>query len=187
MDYYDLKGLVEELLADLHIEKVSYMPENTPNFHPGKCARIEKEGLTLGIMGEIHPIVKNNYKLPEPPLLAAVLDLDRLLNEVVDLFDVETIPDQPPVLEDLALVVNEDIPAKAVQALILQTGGSILIEVRLFDVYRGDQVGDGKKSLAYSLVYQHPEKTLTDQEVASVRNKIVKRLEKELGAKLRDW
>ncbi len=187
MDYYDLKGLVEELLADLHIEKVSYMPENTPNFHPGKCARIEKEGLTLGIMGEIHPIVKTNYKLPEPPLMAAVLDLDCLLNEVVDLFDVETIPDQPPVLEDLALVVNEDIPAQAVQSLILQTGGSILTEVRLFDVYRGDQVGDGKKSLAYSLVYQHPEKTLTDKEVASVRNKIVKRLEKELGAKLRDW
>lgn len=138
-------------------------------------------------MGEIHPIVKDNYKLPGSPLIAAVLDLDILLNEVDDLFAVEAIPDQPPVLEDLALVVDDDLPADDVQSLILQTGGETLTEARLFDVYRGEQLGEGKKSLAYSLVYQHPEKTLTDNEVAAIRDKIVKRLEKELGAKLRSW
>ena len=71
--------------------------------------------------------------------------------------------------------------------MIEQTGGKILTEVRLFDLYRGEQLGEGKKSLAYSLVYQHPEKTLTDKEVLAIRNKIVKRLEKELGAQLRSW
>ena len=187
MDFYDLKGLIEELMTDLHIEDVSYIPDIHPSFHPGKCALIQKDGKKIGLMGEIHPMVKDNYKLPDSPLIAAVLDLDILLNEVDDLFAVEAIPDQPPVLEDLALVVDDDLPADAVQSLILQTGGETLTAVRLFDVYRGEQLGEGKKSLAYSLVYQHPKKTLTDNEVAAIRDKIVKRLEKELGAKLRSW
>ncbi len=187
MDFYDLKGLVEELLADLHISGVLFKPEGTPSFHPGKAARIEYNGQKLGILGEIHPLVKQNYKLPGKPITAAVLDLRSLLDEVDDLYDVEAIPERPPVLEDLALVVDEDVPAHDIEALILQTGGKTLRDVRLFDVYRGEQLGEGKKSLAYSLVYQHPEKTLTDKEVLAIRNKIVKRLEKELNAQLRSW
>ena len=187
MDYYDLKGIVEELLADLHISGVKFLPDPLPNFHPGKSARIEVNGNTLGHLGEVHPLVKQNYKLPDQPLPAAILDIEALLNEVEDLYTVEMVPDQPPVLEDLALVVEDGVPAQEVQALIEQTGGKTLRDVRLFDVYRGEQLGEGKKSLAYSLVYQHPEKTLTDKEVLAIRNKIVKRLEKELGAQLRSW
>ncbi|MCJ7717753.1 MAG: phenylalanine--tRNA ligase subunit beta, partial [Anaerolineales bacterium] len=161
MDFYDLKGLLEELMADLHIKNISYIADTDPSYHPGKCARIERDGKILGTMGEIHPKVKGNYKLTETPLAAAVLDLEVLLDEVDDLFDVKPIPDQPPVLEDLALVVDDDVPADAVQSLIIEVGGKTLTEVRLFDVYRGEQLGEGKKSLAYSLVYQHPDKTLT--------------------------
>ncbi|MCK5793675.1 MAG: phenylalanine--tRNA ligase subunit beta [Anaerolineales bacterium] len=187
MDYYDLKGIIESLLAGLHIEGVKYLPEAAPYFHPGKSARIDVGGNLLGYMGEVHPQVKGNYKLPDQPLPAAILDINALLERVDDLYDVEPVPDQPPVLEDLALVVDDDVPAQDVQALIQQTGGKTLRDVRLFDVYRGEQLGEGKKSLAYSLVYQHPEKTLTDKEVLAIRNKIVKRLEKEIGAKLRSW
>ena len=187
MDYYDLKGLIEELFSTLHIQNVRYSPGQGPSFHPGKCARIEKNDQLLGVMGEINPIVKTNYKLPDDPVSAVILNLDLLLEEVDDLYNVDPIPDQPPILEDLALVVNEDIPAQDVQSMIEQTGGPTLIDVNLFDVYRGEQLGAGKKSLAYSLVYQHPEKTLTDKEVLSIRNKIVRRLEKELGAQLRSW
>lgn len=187
MDFYDLKGLIEELLADLHIENVSYTTDTAPSYHPGKCARIEMDGNLLGFMGEIHPKVKGNYKLAEAPLTVAILDMETLLNKVDDLFNVESIPDQPPVLEDLALVVDDDVPAQTVQSLILLAGGETLTEVSLFDVYRGEQLGEGKKSLAYSLVYQHPKKTLTDKEVAAIRESIVKRLEKELGAQLRSW
>ncbi len=79
------------------------------------------------------------------------------------------------------------MPAETVQSLIIEAGGETLTEIRLFDVYRGEQLGEGKKSLAYSLVYQHPEKTLTDKEVAAIRGSIVKRLDKELGAQLRSW
>ena len=187
MDFYDLKGFIEELLADLHIKNISYSPDTALSYHPGKCARIEKNGKILGMMGEIHPLVKSNYKLAEAPLAAAVLDLDILLEEVDDLYDVQPIPDQPPVLEDLALVVDDHVPAETVQSLIIEAGGETLTEIRLFDVYRGEQLGEGKKSLAYSLVYQHPEKTLTDKEVAAIRGSIVKRLDKELGAQLRSW
>jgi len=187
MDYYDLKGIVEELLADLHIEGVKYLPEAAPYFHPGKSARIDVDGALIGHLGEVHPQVKGNYKLPDKPLPAAILDINTLLERVDDLYNVEPVPDQPPVLEDLALVVDDDLPAQDVQALIEQTGGNTLRDVRLFDVYRGEQLGEGKKSLAYSLVYQHPEKTLTDKEVLKIRNKIVKRLEKEIGAQLRSW
>ncbi len=141
----------------------------------------------LGYLGEVHPQVKQNYKLPDQPLPAAILDITALLSRVDDLYDVDPVPDQPPVLEDLALVVDDNVHAQDVQALIEQTGGNTLRDVRLFDVYRGDQLGEGKKSLAYSLVYQHPQKTLTDKEVLAIRNKIVKRLEKEIGAQLRSW
>jgi phenylalanyl-tRNA synthetase beta chain len=187
MGFYDLKGLVEELLSRLHISDVGYVPESAPSFHPGKSARIEAGGRSLGYLGEVHPQVQRNYGLPERPLPAALLDIASLLEGVNELYDVEPVYDQPPVLEDLALVVNEDVPAGVVEALVRQTGGKTLREVRLFDVYRGEQLGEGKKSLAYSLVYQHPEKTLTDKEVLAIRNKIVKRLEKEVGAQLRSW
>lgn len=187
MDYFDLKGILERLLAELHISGVKFTPEAVPSFHPGKSARIESDGKLIGYLGEVHPQVKQNYKLPAKPLPAAILDVEVLLENVELLFDVEPIPDQPPVLEDLALVVDEDVPAGEVEALLRQTGGKILREVHLFDVYRGKQLGEGKKSLAYSLVYQHPEKTLTDKEVLAIRNKIVKRLEKEVGAQLRSW
>ena len=187
MDFFDLKGLITELLSDLHISDVKYHSVTVPSFHPGKSARIESDGQVLGYLGEVHPQVVGNYGLPDKPLPAALLDVAALQEAVIGLYDVSPIYDQPPVLEDLALVVDEEVPAGDVEALIKQTGGNILREVRLFDLYRGEQLGEGKKSLAYSLVYQHPEKTLTDKEVLAIRNKIVKRLEKEVGAQLRSW
>jgi phenylalanyl-tRNA synthetase beta chain len=90
----------------------------------------------------------------------------------------------PPVLEDIAVIVDESVPAARVGSLIKQTGGKTVTQVRLFDVYRDEKIGAGKKSLAYSLTYQS-DKTMTDAEAAAIRNKIVKRLEHEVGAKLR--
>jgi len=89
------------------------------------------------------------------------------------------------VLEDLAIVVADSISASQAEGVIWRTGGDLLVEVRLFDVFRGDQIGKGKKSLAYSLTYQAADRTLTDEEVARVRAKIIARLESELGAQLR--
>jgi phenylalanyl-tRNA synthetase beta chain len=88
-------------------------------------------------------------------------------------------------LEDIAIIVDENLPADRVEALIKQTGGKTLASVRLFDVFRSEQIGAGKKSLAYALTYQSTDSTLTDKDAAQIRNRIIKRLDQELGAKLR--
>jgi phenylalanyl-tRNA synthetase beta chain len=130
-------------------------------------------------------LVKSHYDFGTAPVQAAEIDLDGLLALIPPHFDVAPVPAYPPVYEDIAVVVDEALPAEQVAALIRQTGGKLLREVRLFDVFRGGQIGEDKKSLAYGLVYQAPDRTLTDGESAQIRNRIVRRLEKELGAHLR--
>jgi len=98
---------------------------------------------------------------------------------------VETVPSFPPVLEDLAVIVDETVPAEQVEETIRRAGGKTLAKLRLFDVYSGEQVGEKKKSLAYSLTYLSADKTLTDDEVFKIRQRIIHMLEKEHGARLR--
>ena len=186
MDFYDLKGIIDSLFESLHIQDVQYKPTEHPTFHPGKCASVMIGDRRIGTIGELHPLVKQNFDLPEPPLLMAELDLLPITNAIPSLFTVQPIPTQPPILEDLAIVVDINIPAKEVETVIKKAGGRTLTDVKLFDLYLGEQVGEGKKSLAYSLTYQAADRTLTDKEVAKIRNKIVRNLGRELGAKLRD-
>jgi phenylalanyl-tRNA synthetase beta chain len=119
------------------------------------------------------------------PVLAVDLDLDRLLAQVPEMHVVRSVPRFPPVQQDIAMIVDEAIPADQVEALITQTGKPLLTNVRLFDLFRGEQIGVGKKSLAYRLTFQADDRTLTDQDAARQQQKIVQRLERELGVKLR--
>jgi phenylalanyl-tRNA synthetase beta chain len=185
MDFYDLKGVVSEMLEGMKIEQVRYEPAQHPSFHPGKCARVMAGEVQIGVMGELHPQVREKYELPAAPLLAADLSLEAILASIPPRFDVQPVPVYPPVLEDLAVVVDEELPAEIVAKTIAEAGGAMVSDLRLFDVYRGEQIGAGKKSLAYSLTYQAPDRTLTDDEVAQIRQRIVRRLEQVLGAKLR--
>ncbi len=185
MDFFDLKGILEGLMGGLHIENVHYRAAEHPSLHPGKAAEILIGEDVVGIMGELHPLVKANYELDEPPVYLAEIDLGRLLEAARILFDVEAVPTYPPVLEDLAVVVDESVTAAEVEAVIRQGGGESLKKVQLFDIYRGKQVGEGKKSLAFSLTYIAPDRTLTDKEVGKLRKRIVDQLEKALGAVLR--
>ena len=185
IDFYDLKGIVEALLDELHLPMPEYAPGEQHSFHPGKCAAIMVGGRVMGVFGELHPLVKARYDFGSAPVQAADIDLGKLLAMIPTHFDIEPVPAYPPVLEDIAVVVDETIPAEMVASLIRQSGGKLLKSVRLFDVFRGDQVGAGKKSLAYSLTYQAADRTLTDVASTQVRNRIVRRLEQDLGAKLR--
>jgi phenylalanyl-tRNA synthetase beta chain len=185
MDFYDLKGVVDALLGGLHVDGVDYEPVEHPSFHPGKCARVVLDGQHLGVLGEIHPRVREAYDLADVPVQAAEFNLDAILARVPESHAVAPVPSFPPVLEDLAVVVEESVPAGQVEAVLREAGEPLLAEVRLFDLYRGDQVGAGKKSLAYSMVYQAPDRTLTDEEVATVRARIIRQLEDRLGARLR--
>jgi phenylalanyl-tRNA synthetase beta chain len=189
MDFYDLKGVLQALLDSLHIAALRFEPAVHPSYHPGKCARILAGERLVGVFGELHPQVRANYDLPlnydTAPLVAAELDLDALQALIPTLYDAAPVPEYPPVLEDLAVVVEESVSAERVEQVMRDAGGKSLASVQLFDVYRGGQVGDGQKSLAYSLAYQAPDRTLTDKEAAQVRQRIIRRLEQELGAKLR--
>jgi phenylalanyl-tRNA synthetase beta chain len=189
MDFYDLKGLIAGLLENLHIPAVHFQPDSNPTFHPGKCARVFSGEKRLGLIGELHPQVHERYDWPasfaRTPILAADMDLDELLELVPALFETVPVPEFPPVFEDLALVVPESLPAERVVELIRQTGGKVIADVRLFDIYRDEKLGAGKKSLAYRITYQAGDKTLSDKDVAGIRTRIVRRLEQELGATLR--
>ncbi len=193
LDFYDLKGRIELLLSSLQYTDVSFVSTDSVDpvtslptgcLHPGKAAEIRVSGQTVGLLGELHPMVKEKYEFGPHPVLVAEFDL-AALRKVAPAYKVTPVPEFPPVLEDIAITVAESVPASAVEALIRQTGAKSLANVRLFDVYRGEQIGTGLKSLAYNLTYQAPDKTMTDADAAAIRNKIVKRLEQELGAKLR--
>jgi phenylalanyl-tRNA synthetase beta chain len=184
LDFYDLKGRIELLLSGLRLTNISYAEtESTQYLHPGKAAEVKVNGQVIGVFGELHPLIKEKYELGDSPVLVAEFDLDTLRG-VNPTYGIIPVPEFPPVYEDIAVIVDESVLAERVESLIRQTGGRTVTNVKLFDVYRGDQIGAGKKSLAYSLTYQ-ADKTLTDAEAASIRTKIVKRLEYELGAKLR--
>jgi phenylalanyl-tRNA synthetase beta chain len=188
MDFFDLKGILVNLFSSLRLPEMAYEPSDHPSFHPGKCARLTCNGSKVGVLGEIHPRVRSRYDWPvafRAPLLAADLDLDALLSLVPARAQTEAVPSLPAVLEDLAVVVDESVPAGLVADLIRKTGGKVISEVRLFDVYRDEKIGAGRKSLAFGLTYQAVSKTFTDKDVAGMRARILRRLEQELGAVLR--
>ena len=189
MDFYDLKGVLEALLGSLHIDNPRYEPAVHPSYHPGKCARILVGEHLLGVFGELHPQVRAKYDLPlsyaDAPIVTAELDLDVLQALIPTLYDAIPVHEFPPALEDLAVIVDEATPADKVAEVIRQAGGKMLVSLRLFDVYRGTQIGAERKSLAYNLTYQAADHTLSDKEVQQLRARIIRRLEQELGARLR--
>ena len=187
MDFYDMKGVLEALLAGWHIDDAVYEPTDHPAFFPGRVAEISiGDGIVIGIAGQVHPLVAERFEMVgEVPMMAAELDLDALLESVPSGFTVKAVPQYPAVYQDVAVVVDDDVPAARVEQLIRETGGQMLADVRLFDLYRGGQLPDGKKSLAYALAFQAEDRTLTDVEVNRLREKIVRRLGHEIGAQLR--
>jgi len=186
LDFFDLKGIVAALLDALHISNAVYEPAaDLLSYHPGKCARVKVGDVEVAVLGELHPLVKENYDFLNAPVLVAEINVEALRQTAAGLFIARPVPVFPPVLEDLAVVVDESLPAEQVAAVIRKTAGKLLSDLRLFDIFRSEQVGAGKKSLAYSLTYQASDRTLTDTEVTKVRQRIIRALDQELGAKLR--
>jgi len=188
-DFFDMKGRVELLLAGLRFRDISYVPADAStslsanHLHPGKSTEVKIDGEVVGAFGELHPLAKEKFAFGDAPLIVAEFDLEKL-RTLNPSYGIQPVSEFPPMYEDIAVIVDESVAAAAVEAFIRQTGGKTVTNVKLFDVYRDEKIGAGKKSLAYSLTYQ-AEKTLTDAEAAAIRNKIVKRLEREVGAKLR--
>ncbi|MCB9456012.1 MAG: phenylalanine--tRNA ligase subunit beta [Anaerolineaceae bacterium] len=185
VDFYDLKGIVEGLLNGLKISGVTYSRSSHPSLHPGRSALLSVGGKEIGSFGELHPLVAAGFELTAAPVFVAEFDLDALLDFVDELYTAQPLPVTPPVYQDIALVVNNETSAAEVETVIMKAGGNMLKMARLFDLYTGDPIPAGQKSLAYNLVYQADDRTLTDKEVAKVHRKIMQAVERELGAKVR--
>jgi phenylalanyl-tRNA synthetase beta chain len=185
LSFFDLKGVMEALIARLRLPEARWERVERAALHPGRAARLLVGGAEIGVLGELHPRARERFDLPPQPVVVMELDLDALLAGWGATQAMTEISTQPAVYEDLAVVVDEGAPAAQVEALIRQSGGRLLVAARLFDIYRGGQVPAGKKSLAYALTFQAPDRTLTDEDTRKLRSKIVARLERELGAVLR--
>jgi phenylalanyl-tRNA synthetase beta chain len=169
-------GLAAELGVTVEVSSGALAP-----WHPGRCARLSVGGVELGHAGELHPRVCTALHLP-PRTAAAEIDLDALLTLAVDVPPGPTFATYPVAKEDVALIVDAAVPAAAVEAALREGAGELLESIRLFDVYTGDQVGEGKKSLAYALRFRAPDRTLKEGEAAAARDAAVALAAERTGA-----
>ncbi len=187
LDFFDLKGIIEALVADLHLRQASYRrPEGIAALHPGKAAELVVAGTVAGWFGEMHPSVAEAFKLGNRAVLVGELDLEALqvaLPPGRELY--QSVPDFPAAVRDMAVLVAEDVPAERIIMEIRQAGRPLLRDVRLFDLYRGEAIPPGTKSLAYTLTYQAQDKTLSEKEIEKAHEKIEGRLRHVLQAQIR--
>jgi phenylalanyl-tRNA synthetase beta chain len=182
-DFFAVKGVLEALASELGAE-LSFEPVAEPFLHPGRAARIVAGGLDAGWLGEVHPLVCREWDVEAAT--AFELGLAELVAAAsYGREQYEDVTTYPAVHQDLAIVVDEDVPASRVRDAVLAGGGELLREARVFDSYRGEQVGAGRKSLALRLEFRSPDRTLTDDEVAARREAITEEL-KRLGGTLRE-
>lgn len=184
-DFFDMKGVLEELFEKLGFgQEVSYVPNSDiPYLHPGRQAKIMKGNLEVGYIGQIHPEVGDNYSI-KAEVYVAVLDMATVV--MLSTFDrkYEGIAKFPGVTRDLSLVCDKSVFVGQIEAVIKKCGGKLLESYKLFDVYEGDQVAEGKKSVAYTMTFRAKDRNLESTEVTAITDKILKELSK-LGIEIR--
>lgn len=184
-DFYDLRGALELLLEELGLKEYSFRPgANEPFLHPAKSAQIMAGDKFLGIMGELHPDIKEAFDFNQPVFIFEMnFSLLQELAEEKRVF--QPLPRFPAVFRDLSFMVEEKILAGDLKQAIWEGGQGLVKEVWIFDLYRGKPISPGKKSLAFRLKYQHPERTLTDEEVNELHQRIITLLKERFGGELR--
>jgi phenylalanyl-tRNA synthetase beta chain len=181
--FYSLKGVLEALAAQLGAQLV-VEPGEQPFLRPGRAARVAIGGLDAGWLGELHPLVCREWDIG--PATAFQVGLAELVAaSAYGRERYEDVTTYPAVLQDLAVVVDESVPAARVREAVLSGGGELLRRAEVFDLYRGDQIGEGRKSIAMRLEFRSPDRTLTDEEVAGRRAAITEAL-REIGGMLRE-
>lgn len=184
VDFYDARAAVDAVLDSLHITGAHYEPLESPWYHPRAAATVKLGERVLGTVGELHPRAQKRLDAPAGVFLFQ-LDAAALLAEAKLVPQASPLSRFPSVLRDLAVVVPTELPAEKVRLVILEVGQPLVDEVKVFDVYEGKQVGEGKKNLAFALRYRSPDRTLTDAEVAEAHQKIVAEVGQRLGGALR--
>ncbi len=185
LSFFQFKGVVEAICRELNIKDVQFVPEKeNPSYHPGRCANVLIGGEQAGVFGTIHPTVAGRYGL-SGEVLAAELRMDALFAAIDPVKLYHPLPKFPASTRDIAVLVDNAVPAASMQAAIEKAAGAILESVKLFDVYKGKGIPEGKKSVAYSLSMRAPDRTLTDEECDKAMKNALAALEKDFGAALR--
>ena len=182
VDFYIIKGIAEEILDYLgYKNRYSFVVDNTKiakEYHPGQSALISVNGDEVGTIGKVHPNLADEVYVME-------INLDKLLAKKVGKMKFKEISKFPSVNKDLAIVVDKDLQAQEIQKQIKKFGGSTLTEIKPFDIYTGKGIDENKKSIAFNLVFSDNTKTLNDEEINSILNKIIDGLQKTLNAEIR--
>lgn len=184
VDFFVVKGIVEGLLHQLNVsDRIEFVQSERKNMHPGRTANILLNGSLAGFIGQVHPAMEKELDIKETYVFE--LDLHALLTEETEPLVYTAIPKYPSVTRDIALVADKTVTSGQLEAVIKEAGGALLKEVTVFDVYEGEHMEEGKKSVAFSLQYVNPEQTLTEEEVTKVHENVLKALEETYQAVLR--
>lgn len=184
VDFYDAKGIIEELLANLRVTRYTVEAGTHYAMHPGKTALFKKGRDVIATVGEVHPAVLSAYGITKPVYIFE-LDATTVMKYIAKDLKYKALPKYPATSRDLAMLVDVDVNAADIEKAMTKAAGQNLTQITLFDVYTGKQVEEGKKSLAFSLTFQSNDKTLTDAEIDPAIEKIVAKLQKDFNANLR--
>ena len=184
MSFFELKGVVEQLLAARGVA-ARFEPAEEPYLHPGRQAQVMVADTPLGVLGEVHPTVADAFELDGRRVYVAELDADALARLATNAVRFSSLPRYPSVQRDMALLVPKTVSAAAVVAAIRSYGGELVESVELFDVYEGPQVEETHRSLAYSIRLRAKDRTLTDDEANAIVGEIERGLEAEHGVRRR--
>ena len=184
-NFFALKGVIEEYFTALNIEDYEFNNSEHPSLHPGRTAIIKVKGEEVGILGEVHPDLIDNYDLL-PRTVLFELEFEIIVKHANDDLVYSELPKYPASTRDIALVVDVEVTSQELENIINEVAGDLLETIELFDLYQGKQVEAGTKSLAYSLTYRAPDRTLTDDEINKLQSQIEDRLDEEFGAKIRE-
>lgn len=184
-DFYDLKGMTDVIMQQSGIKKYEYVTQtDDPTFHPGRCALIKDGDNVYATLGQIHPTVLKNYSL-DIPVYLAVVDVDLLFANSNFNKEYKPLPKFPSIARDLAFVCDADIEIGKLEKCIAKYAGNKLVNIELFDIYTGARLGEGKKSVAFSLTLRDDNKTLTDEDADKITAKVIRGMEFDYGAVLR--
>ena len=185
-DFFDAKGVVEAVFGGLHLGGATFEPSRAvPHLHPGKGAEVKLNGTVVGTVGELHPTMAAAFGLADRSVQVADLDAEAILAAVPDRYPYKPFSTLPAAKRDIAVIVPDDMPADRVLSEVRAAGGDLLTDAVLFDVYRGDSIPAGTKSLAFALTYQSKDKTLTEKEIDQAHGKVEGRLKHVLKAQIR--
>jgi phenylalanyl-tRNA synthetase beta chain len=187
VDFYNLKGIFEKVSSYFGLDGIEYVAAGPNGLHPGRTAEIwmkTSEGtISIGTLGQLHPDLQRAFDLDDTYIME--LELDTLSRYVSSTIQYVSLPRYPAISRDIAVVVSAEIAVGKLQAKAEEIAGAMLESIHVFDIYTGERLGHGKKSVALSLVYRHAEHTLTDEEAVAVHSKVVEALEQTFAAELR--